>query len=190
MSVSLAPQWDKIAVRMAAAKKELEALQKDPDKPDWWNRAYPAKVTLPLSTGTVAFGQFTVDPGTTFFAKTIQAVYEVSGVLAEDSVTNATLVIPESMRPQVFDYTWRVRDSGTDRDWSNLPVPSSVLRGGNVNPMVFLNGQARIRGGARVQFTVNPTFFDSTSTSTGVQTVSNHSLTFVLTGVAVRDGVL
>lgn len=175
--------------------RRLAKLQADSELPLWWNRSYPVNIALPLFTGTTAGGGYpaasgvlNIDTGITFFALGLEASYTVNGLLTEDD-SPASLTMPESMRPRIFDATWTIRDSGTDRDWSNLAVPLSVIRTGNMGNFA-VGAQARLAGGTKVTITVNPTYFDSTSTATGLKTFSSHSLQFVITGVAVKDGVL
>lgn len=189
-------EWEKLAARRDRAMARLAKLQADSEEPLWWNRAYPLDVVMPLFSGSASgggypasFGEFNTDSGSTFFALGIEAPYTVSGVLAEDGVTPATLTIPESMRPAIFDYTFGIRDSASDRDWMNTPIPSYVIRMGNLG-MFGIGGQARLPGGTRVSITVNPVFFDAASASTGITTFSSHNLQFVLSGIAVKDGVL
>lgn len=188
-------EWEKILSRREKAMARLAQLQADSEVPLWWNRAYPLDIAMPLFTGSAtgggypaSFGEFNTDAGSTFFALGIEAEYTATGILAEDS-SPATLTIPETLRPLIFDYTWTIRDSAFDRDWMNVAVPSYVIRLGNLG-MFGIGAQARLAGGTRVSFTVNPVFFNAASTATGLKTFSSHTLQFVLTGIALKDGVL
>jgi hypothetical protein len=190
-----ASEWSLLESRRDAAMKKLQKFEDDNEKPNWINRAYPVDIDLPLFTGSstaggypASFGVFNVDSGSTFFALGIEAFYTCTGVLSEDN-SPATLTLPETLRPSVFDYTWSIRDSITDRDWSNIPLPSAVIRTGNMG-LFGIGAQARIGGGTRITITVNPTYFDSSSTSTGLKTFSSHSLQFILSGIAIKDGAL
>ena len=189
-------EWEKIAARREKAMARLAQLQEESEKPLWWNRAYPLDIAMPLFTGTssgggypASFGEFNTDVGATFFALGIEAIYSVSGLLAEDGTSPATIPIPESQRPIIFDYTWSIRDSASDRDWMDRPLPSYVIRTGNLG-MIGIGGQARLAGGTKVQFTVNPTYFNASPTTTGIVEFSSHTLQMVLSGIAVKDGVL
>ncbi len=146
-------------------------------------------IPLPLFTGMAAQGVLNIDAGETFYVLGIEAPYTCIGVLSEDGSTPATLTIPETLRPLIFDYTWSIRDSGDDRDWSNIAVPSEVIRTGNIGRNEIM-AQKRLPGGTKVTVTINSTFFDSTSQATGLSDFTGHSLQFVLSGVSVKDGVL
>ncbi len=187
--------WLELKKRLDEAEEELLDLEADPDKPLWWNRAYVIDIPLPLFINTAVFGTFTVDADHEFFVLGQEAFYSATGLVTEtvdvSPVTSpATLVIPESLRPLIFDYTWMLHDSGTDRDWGNLPLPSSVFRNGNMHGLNYNGGQARLRGGTLVTATINPTFFDVNSTATGLSDFESHSLQIILSGIAVRKGAL
>jgi hypothetical protein len=182
-----------VEARYKAAEKRLEDLAREDDKPPFWNKAYLMTVPLPMFAPNAAFGSFTVDNGTTFFAKGIEAHYECSGELSQLIPLNnspATLTIPETLRTLIMDYEWTIRDNGTGRDWSNLPLPSAVLRSGNVQGMWFSRGQARLRGGTLVTITTNLSFFDAASDASGLKNITSHSLQFIVTGVSFRNEVL
>lgn len=183
---------ERIALELEAAKSQLAQLEADADKPFFWNRAYPLIVSsIPLMANNVSFAEFVVDQGTTFYAKSLEAHYIVSGTLAEDS-SPATITIPETVRSNIFDFTWMIRDSGTARDWGNLPLPSSIIMGGNINALDFMNGQAFLPGGSKVTLTINATRYNAAEINlyTGLSAVDSHSLRVVMTGIAVRDGAL
>lgn len=161
----------------------------------WWERAYPVDISLPLFSGSAGDGGYpasvgvlNIELGTTFYVLGIEAPYTCTGNLSEDG-SDATLTIPETLRPLIMDYTWTIRDNAMDRDWCNVPIPSSVIRTGNLG-MFGVNAQARLSGGTKVTVTINQTFFDKNSTASGLKTFSSHSLQFVLTGISVKDGVL
>ena len=188
-------EWAALAARHKSASDRLNQLIASADKSLWWERAYPVDVDLPLFTGSstdggypASIGVINIELGTTFYVLGLEAPYTCTGVLSEDD-SPATLTIPETLRPSIMDYTWTIRDSSTDRDWCNIPLPSAVIRTGNLG-MFGLNAQAKLSGGTRVTVTVNQTFFDANSEASGLKTFSSHSLQFVLTGISVKDGAL
>ena len=170
----------------------------------WYERAYPVDIVLPLFSGTVADGGYPVsvgiiniELGATFYVLGVEASYSATGTLIEDGNqfatppfdgSPATLTVPETIRASIFDYTWTIRDSATDRDWCNAPVPSGVLRTGNLG-MYGQNAQARVAGGTKITVTINPTYFSNNSLC-GLNSITSHSLQFVFTGIEVKDGAL
>lgn len=190
----MAAAREKIMARLAYARKRLGQLEQDDERPQFYEHSYPVDIPLPLidpsASGAypAAYGTVEVNSGVTFFAIGVSASYTVTGVL--DDSSPATLTLPESLRPLVFDYTWMMRDNGSDRDWGNLPLPSALMRGGNMRGFRFGCGHSRMVGGSQVLITINPTFFDLNSSATGLSTFTSHSLQVELVGVEVRDGVL
>ena len=202
-------EWQAIADRHKAAKDKLDKFIADGEKCLWKERAYPVDIPLPLFSGTVANGGYPVsigviniDLGSTFYVLGIESSYTITGKLLEDGVGDgntppgilvagspATLTLPETIRPWVFDFTWTIRDSATDRDWCNVPLPSGVIRTGNLG-YSNAGGQARVAGGTKVTVTINPTRFVTTNNLSGLYDIDSHSLQFVFTGIEVKDGAL
>lgn len=204
-------EWQAIADRHKAAKYRLDKFIEDEGKCLWKERSYPVDIILPLFSGNpvgtdgypVSIGVINVDLGSTFYVLGIESSYTVTGTLLEDGVgdaggavvspgSKATLTLPETIRPFVFDYTWTIRDSATDRDWCNVPIPSGVIRTGNLG---YFNagGQARVAGGTKITVTINPTLFNNNSATAnvcGLDQLDSHSLQLVLTGIEVKDGVM
>lgn len=198
-------EWQAIVDRHKAARERLDKFIADEDKCLWRERSYPVDVPLPLFSGSanggypVSIGVINIDLGSTFYVLGIESSYTVTGTLLEDGFSNgvtviyagskATLTLPETIRPAIFDYTWTIRDSATDRDWCNVPLPSAVIRTGNMG-YFGVAAQARVAGGTKVTVTINPTLFNQSSQLSGLYNFDSHSLQFVLTGIEVKDGAL
>lgn len=200
-------EWQAIVARHKAATDRLDKFIEEGDKCLWWERAYPVDIELPLFSGAsgdggypVSIGVINIELGSTFYVLGVESSYSVTGTLIEDGYpafppnpafdgSPATLTVPETLRPFIMDYTWTIRDNATDRDWCNVPVPSAVLRSGNLG-CFNQNAQARMAGGTKVTITVNQNYFNASSVESGLKTISSHSLQFVLTGIEVKDGVL
>lgn len=58
---------------------------------------------------------------------------------------------------QAMSYTWRVRDTSTDRDWSDSPLPSTYVQQSNVGGY-RLPSWALLEPGTELQVTLAPTF--------------------------------
>jgi hypothetical protein len=184
---------EQLNARLEYAKKKLAQLEADDAKPQFYEHTYPVDIPLPLidpSSGAfpAAFGTMEVNAGVTFFPLGISASYTVTGIL--DDGSPATVTVPPSLMPLIFDYTWMMRDSSTDRDWGNISLPSSLMRGGNMTGFRFGRGHGRMSGGTQIIVTINPTFFSASSTATGLAEFTSHSLQVELVGVEVLDGVL
>lgn len=66
--------------------------------------------------------------------------------------------IAPDYRRYFFDFTWRIKDTGSDREWQNTDMPSQLLMTGNVNPLLLGNGHCMLSGGTEVSMQIDPTF--------------------------------
>lgn len=98
---------------------------------------------------------------THFYVKSIEASYALLGSqLLPDDVEGLgqRFFIGPDYRRNFFDFTWRIRDTGSDREWQNTALPSQLLLTGNVNPLLFGNGHCMLSGGTEVLLEIVPTF--------------------------------
>lgn len=115
---------------------------------------------------------FLVEGGTLFKCNQLESSFRVVGAAAVDdggggtlAGQNAQVTLPwapvtgnrPSARQAYFDYLWRVRDTGSDRDWQNSNQPSIFMLTGSLMPVV-LPVRARIVGGSEVFVTIDPFF--------------------------------
>jgi len=96
---------------------------------------------------------------THFFVKSIEASYAVlASQQGVDPPVGQQFFIGPDYRRNYFDFTWRVRDTGSDREWQNTALPAQLLLTGNVNPLLFGNGHCMLSGGTEVLVDIVPTF--------------------------------
>lgn len=96
---------------------------------------------------------------THFFVKSIEASYAVlASQQGVDPPVGQQFFIGPDYRRNFFDFTWRVRDTGSDREWQNTALPAQLLLTGNVNPLLFGNGHCMLSGGTEVLVDIVPTF--------------------------------
>ena len=96
---------------------------------------------------------------THFFVKSIEASYAVlASQVGVDPPVGQRFFIGPDYRRNFFDFTWHVRDTGSDREWSNTALPAQLLLTGNVNPLLFGNGHCMLSGGTEVLVDIVPTF--------------------------------
>lgn len=133
-----------------------------------------------------------------FFVKSIEASY---ALLASETLPGFPVsfgpgqrfFIGPDYRRNYFDFTWRVRDTGSDREWQNTSLPSQILLTGNVNPLLFGNGHCLLSGGTEVLVEITPTFSGNlllrkTSPISGLPPIGNpksHFLQICFVGVEV-----
>lgn len=63
--------------------------------------------------------------------------------------------LPWNGRLAYFDFFWRIRDTGTDREWCDQPQPSLFLGGGYVEPM-WLPRRVVLGGGTTLFAEIDP----------------------------------
>lgn len=96
---------------------------------------------------------------THFFVKSIEASYAILASQRDvDPPVGQRFFIGPDYRRNFFDFTWRVRDTGSDREWQNTALPAQLLLTGNVNPLLFGNGHCMLSGGTEVLVDIVPTF--------------------------------
>lgn len=94
---------------------------------------------------------------THFYVKSIEASYALFAASENDLIGQRFFMSPDYRR-NFFDFTWRIRDTGSDREWQNTALPSQLLLTGNVNPLLFGNGHCMLSSGTEVLLEVVPTF--------------------------------
>lgn len=99
---------------------------------------------------------------THFFVKSVEASYAILASQEtgdpESPAPGQRFFIGPDYRRNFFDFTWRVRDTGSDREWQNTSLPSELLLTGNINPLLFGNGHCMLSGGTEVLLEIVPTF--------------------------------
>ncbi len=100
----------------------------------------------------------TVESGTIFRCAYVESFLRAVGT-AEDPFTTedvtANVTLPWNDRLLYFDYLWRIRDTGTDREWADQPQPSMFLGGGYTGPLWFPR-RVVLGGGSVIFATVDP----------------------------------
>ena len=132
---------------------------------------------------------------THFYVKSLEASYAVfaSQATPETPGPGQRFFIGPDYRRNFFDFTWRLRDTGSDREWSNTALPSQFLVTGNVNPLLFGNGHCMLSGGTEVIVEVTPTFSGNLllrnvgeqATSAPLTSFKSHFLQVCFVGVEV-----
>ena len=89
-----------------------------------------------------------VDRATRFYVKRIESVLQAVGTNSDGLA--ATLVIPPPMRERACTFEYKVRDTGSDRNWQNDWLPYSLTLGGNLRGIGFKKAHAVLSGGAEL----------------------------------------
>lgn len=148
---------DKLTKKIAAFKKSVPALRPyryvlNFEFDVGGLLAEPADVSIfPSETRS-----FSVRENTVFFVEEITFSFQARGTLATNG-QNATLLAGPNGWKAALDFDWRVRDTGSNREWQNRALPVGLLMSNSVNPLRFGNGHSRLEGGAEVFFQIIPT---------------------------------
>lgn len=87
--------------------------------------------------------------GTIFYVKGMDVVLSAVGT---NPITNTarTTVFSPPQRDAIIKFEYRLRDSGSDREWDNDWVPSSTMLGANVNGMRLDGAHGVVSGGSEI----------------------------------------
>lgn len=124
-----------------------------------------------------------VDRATRFYVKRIESVLQVVGT--NNSGLSATVVIPPPMRERACTFEFKVRDTGSDRNWQNDWLPYSLTLGGNLHGIGFKKAHAVLSGGAEIVLDVRGQVTASSALFMGFTAVTKFSLSFSFIGVEV-----
>ena len=124
-----------------------------------------------------------VDRATRFYVKRIESVLQVVGT--NSSGLSATVVIPPPMRERACTFEYKVRDTGSDRNWQNDWLPYSLTLGGNLRGIGFKKAHAVLSGGAEIVLDVRGQVTAPSAAFLGFTAVSKWSLSFCFIGVEV-----
>ncbi len=118
-----------------------------------------------------------------FHVTSADAVYSVTGTF-EDG-TSASIVVPAARRRMIFDFNYKLRDTGNDREWQNEWLPGALLCTGNANPLSMTVSRAVLPGGSEVVCALDARFFNPavfTEAFPGVAEITQHQLKISLMG--------
>lgn len=122
-------------------------------------RRYSVDIAVDAGSGTQPkTGQVTVKRGTIFRCAYVESFVRAVGTApdpftAADTTVQTTLCWRERLRS--FDYFWRVRDSGSDREWSDQPQPAMFSGGGQLGPL-WLPRRVVLGGNTVITVQVDP----------------------------------
>lgn len=138
---------------------------------------------------------FAIDGGTVFRPITLASSFRITARLiqGEDDVFGVgQLTLPYGVsgnqgsfgggafRNENFDYLWRIRDTGSDREWQNEYQPSVFMMTGALSPL-WLPIPGKLDGGSDVAVDIDPVF-SRTAQSFIFDNVLEYRLTIQLGG--------
>lgn len=97
----------------------------------------------------------------------------------------ATITLPATSIPLVMNYRFKVRDTGSDREWQNDWVPGAMLLTGNYNSFRLRKSHALCSPGSEVTISIDATLFANNSDYTSLLDITETRLQIVLSGFEV-----
>ncbi len=192
---------------IAQRSKKLEALKKEVlsrnNLIDRRPKRYSVELKFEPGVLQPQTGTITVDGGTTFKCKTLEAALRITGsarvnsgggVFVDGQTINATIGYGVGSgngiyRSQFFDFDWRLYDSNEDREWQNIQQPSVFLMTGSLSPL-HLPIRSTLRGGSEIQVEIEPFYSLVPATAAAgaglFNTVRTYTIHFSLHGHEVR----
>lgn len=164
--------------------KRVDELEKDRKHREESNFRYVLDYTFPFDGTNIPAPQtrsFVVKAGTRFIVKAFEGVYGLQG----DG--QRTFIDPLTRYLGFFRFNFLIRDTGTDRQWSDHPMPDQVLLSRYLNPHIFGAGHAQLDGGSEVSVDIIPTFSSSPANASPFTTITDHVLQVAFAGIQVNE---
>ncbi len=167
---------------LAQYTRELDELEKQIDLTTPRNRRYNVNFTIPIDVADddVFTQSAIVNRGTRFYAMELQAHYTVQS-------TGATFNLGPVLMRKFFDFEWRVRDTGSDREWSNDWLPSDFLYSGDVCGLLSQEAPALIAGNAGIEVDVRVSYSQTDGEGSLFDDIQQHILQLSFVGVEVPE---
>ncbi len=164
--VALANEYQRLQRQLVSKTQQLDALMSMNGEagdfpPDFaGNELRRYSIDFPFVPGVLEpqEGSVTVEAGSTFRCAYVESFVRAVGT-ADDPYSGdpstAQVTLPWDVRQSAFDYMWRVRDTGTDREWVEPPQPALFGGGGYVGPL-WLPRRVVLGGGTVIYATLDP----------------------------------
>jgi hypothetical protein len=164
--------------------RELDEIEKQLDLSRPRNRRYNVNFSFDFDSDYTKIHPQTrsaiVNKGTRFYAMALEMYYKVQS-------SGATFNLgPIAMR-ELFDFEWKVRDTGTDRWWSNDWLPSDFLYSGDMCGLLTENAPALVSGNSAIEVDVRVTKSVSAGSGSLFQNIEKHLLQISFVGVEVPE---
>jgi hypothetical protein len=122
---------------------------------------------------------------TIFYVKELEFTLSAvgTGAVTGGSVTR---VIPAPSRDSTMRFEYRIRDTGSDRDWQNGWVPGPMSLGANINGLRMGAAHAAVSGGSEIVISLQAQRGLSTVGDIGLASISSFFYQATLSGVEVK----
>lgn len=164
--VDLTNEYRRLQRQLEAKTQQLESLtsknapggQFPTDFDGARNRRYTIEFDIQAGSTVPVERSVNIETGTIFRCAYVESFVQAIGQ-ASDRFTGEPVTVfatlPWGSRLVYFDFLWKIRDTGTDREWCDQPQPSFFLGGGYVEPL-WLPRRAVLGGGTSLFAEINP----------------------------------
>lgn len=152
-------------------------------------RRYVLEFPVPAETAAVATAatnqpvtrSFVVDKDRArFFCQDVVFSVSAVGTVIGSSSNKATL----SPEFNLLDFTWRIRDTSTDREWQNTPLPRYFMASG-LTTGLNMPWPAPLRPGAEIETTIVPTLVSASALTAGFSNLTSYTVQVSFVGFEV-----
>lgn len=122
------------------------------------NRRYTIEFNFDAGSLVPQERSVNVEGGTIFRCAYVESFVQAIGQSLDRFTEQPTTVfatLPWGSRLNYFDFLWKIRDTGTDREWCDQPQPSLFLGGGYVEPL-WLPRRVVLGGGTTLFAQLDP----------------------------------
>lgn len=147
-------------------------------------RRYVLEFSIPAGNGVLnqpVTRSFVVDKeASRFFCQDVVCSVSAVGTIASVANSNKLTLSPEW--EGALDFLWRIRDTSTDREWQNEPLPRYFMASG-LTAGLNMPWSSPLRPGAEIETTIVPTF--ASDVLVGINPVLSYTLQIAFVGFEV-----
>lgn len=148
---------------------------------DWKYRAL-GNVPDGVEPGETLEQSVAVDKGTIFYADGVDSTITLVATVNETGLA-ANVTMTPSIRWRNFAFRWKVRDTGSNRDWSNDYLDEYVPLSGFAAGLRFKEAVGMVSGGASIIVRLIPLFANNVVPETGLSAIEQVRFRFSFIGV-------
>lgn len=181
MIVNEVKRLERVIEKRAKALEQLEAKAQRRTAP----RRYVLEFSIPAGTGALpqqpVTRSFVVDKeASRFFCQDVVCSVSAVGTITGVTSSNKLTLSPEWL--STLDFLWRIRDTSTDREWQNEPLPRYFMASG-LTAGLNMPWSSPLRPGAEIEVTIVPTLVSGNVV--GINPVLSYTLQIAFVGFEV-----
>ncbi len=172
---------------LAQRKRKLDEIEKKLDLTRATNKRYNVDFSFDFEDfGLVSVPRqetsksVTIDRNSRFMVRSMEMNY---GIVS----AGATFNMGPAFMNRLFNFDFRVRDTGSDREWSNDWLPSAFLFSGDVQGLRFADNHAVVSGNSDIEVDVRVNFSENAGTEGLFDDIEKHLLQISFVGLNLPE---